>query len=347
MNNDIYSSIKKYSVIAISICLIMLICYIFEYSMVYRSIKVTANSVNTLEYGSSNYDIRSLVRDVDGEVLSVKKDIDTNVVGKQEMVVVAKKGEVTKEIALSVEVKDTIAPEIKIKEENISLTVGEDFDVLNNLESVADKIDGNIEFLDNNSVNEEADTNYYTVYSEVNNDVAGVYPVTVKAVDKYGNLSSITYNVEVVEDTNVALTSVNNTPVVNYNNDYIPTGDVNSLVDLAYSLVGSRYVAGGASPDVGFDCSGFVHYLYSRIGINISRSSSTQMYEGVAVSYDQAMPGDILSWGYVDGSPTHSALYIGNGQMIHATNPSMGVIVSDVASWTRGSGTHVIAVRRI
>ena len=112
-------------------------------------------------------------------------------------------------------------------------------------------------------------------------------------------------------------------------------------------LVSALYVAGGADPSVGFDCSGFVYYLYSRIGISISRSSSTQIYDGVPVSYDQAKPGDILSWGYVAGSPTHSALYIGNGQMIHATNPAMGVVVSNVADWTRGSGTHIIAVRRI
>ena len=118
------------------------------------------------------------------------------------------------------------------------------------------------------------------------------------------------------------------------------------MVKLAYSLIGSPYVAGGTSPS-GFDCSGFVQYLYSQIGISVSRSSSTQMYDGVAVSYEAARPGDILIWGYGPGVPTHSAIYVGNGQMVHATNPIQGVIASDVAGWTRGSGTHVIAVRRI
>lgn len=119
-----------------------------------------------------------------------------------------------------------------------------------------------------------------------------------------------------------------------------------ALVQLAYSLIGSPYVAGGNSP-LGFDCSGFVQYLYSRVGISISRSTSTQIRDGVAVSYENAQPGDILLWGYSDGVPTHSAIYVGNGQMIHATNPRQGVIASDVAAWTRGSGTSVIAVRRI
>ena len=125
-----------------------------------------------------------------------------------------------------------------------------------------------------------------------------------------------------------------------------PNVNGNDLVSIAYSLIGSPYISGSNGP-YGFDCSGFVQYVYSRIGISISRSSSTQYREGVPVSYQDAQPGDILSWGYVDGVPTHSALYVGNGQMVHATNPRQGVIASDVAAWTRGSGSHVIAVRRI
>ena len=345
MKSEIYSSIKKYLKIAISISLIIMICYFVEYGIVYNNIKIESNGVKTLEYGSANYNIKDLIKNDNGEELSIKKDIDINKVGIQEMIVEARVGDVTKEIPVKVEVKDTTAPAIKIKDENVSLDVGDDFDLLNNLESVSDKSDNNIKFLSN--VDESNDINYYTVYGEVNNNVPGVYPVTVKAVDKYGNLSSVTYKVEVKKQEPIINNNIQNNITVNYNNDYVATGDTASLVQMAYSLVGSRYVSGGADPSVGFDCSGFVYYLYSRIGISISRSSSTQIYDGVAVSYDQAKPGDILSWGYVDGSPTHSALYIGNGKMIHATNPSMGVVVSDVAAWTRGSGTHVIAVRRI
>ena len=134
------------------------------------------------------------------------------------------------------------------------------------------------------------------------------------------------------------------TPVA-YNNSYLGTGDKTALVSLAYSLVGSPYVSGGNTPN-GFDCSGFVQYLYSRIGISVSRSARTQVYDGVAVSYDAAQPGDIISWGY--GSyVTHSALYVGNGMMIHAANPSTGVIISSVAQWLSGSGTSIVSVRRI
>lgn len=341
MKSEIYSSIKKIGVTTISILISLVICYFIEYNMVYRTIKVKASDVNVLEYGSPNYDVKSLVENIDGESISIKKDINLNKIGYQEAIVEVKKGDVVKEIPIKVEIKDTIAPEIKLKEENISLTVGEDFDILNNLDSVSDIVDGGIEYQQKEIVNEEVDTNYYTVYSDVNNNVAGIYPVVIKAVDKYGNLSSVTYNVEVKSKSYVNFVSN-----VAYHNDYVASGDTNKLVNLAYSLVGSPYVSGGASP-AGFDCSGFVYYLYSQIGIPISRSSSTQIHDGVEVSYDNARPGDILSWGYVDGVPTHSALYIGNGKMIHSTNPRQGVIVSDVAAWTRGSGTRVIAVRRI
>ena len=321
----------------------LMICYFYEYHKVYQSIDVTVSNSAVIEYGSPNYDIRTVVDSVDGEIISIKKDIDTTKVGLQEIIVEVEKNQIIKEVPIMVEVKDTIAPKIQLKKEVISLTEGDSFDALSNLTSVYDKVDGEIEYQQQEIVNSEVDTNYYTVDSNVNSDVPGTYEVTVTAVDQYGNESMVTYSVEVSEKVEEVAPVVTQ-PV--YKNDYVATGDMNSLVKLAYSLIGSPYAAGGNSP-AGFDCSGFVQYLYSQVGISISRSSSTQMYDGVPVSYENAKPGDILIWGYSAGAPTHSAIYVGGGQMIHATNPVQGVIASDVAAWTRGSGTHVIAVRRI
>ena len=330
----------------------LMICYFYEYHKVYNSIDIVVTDSATIEYGSPNYDIREVVDSIDGEIVSIKKDIDTTKVGPQEIVVEVEKNQIVKEVPIVVEVKDTIAPEIQIKEEVISLTEGDSFDALSNLSSVSDKVDGELEYLQKDSVDVLEDTNYYTIESNVDNNVPGTYEVVVKAVDQYGNASSVTFSVEVEEKVE-EIEEVPATPAIdvtapssNYQNDYVATGDVSSMIQLAYSLIGSPYVSGGNTP-AGFDCSGFVQYLYSRIGISISRSTSTQIHDGVAVSYESAQPGDILLWGYVDGVPTHSALYVGNGQMIHATNPVQGVIASDVAAWTRGSGTHVIAVRRI
>lgn len=321
----------------------LMICYFYEYHKVYQSIDVTVSNSAVIEYGSPNYDIRTVVDSVDGEIVSIKKDIDTTKVGPQEIIVEVEKNQIIKEIPIMVEVKDTIAPKIQLKKEVISLTEGDSFDALSNLTSVYDKVDGELEYQKQEIVNSEVDTNYYTVDSNVNSDVPGTYEVTVTAVDQYGNESMVTYSVEVSEKVEEVAPVVTQ-PI--YKNDYVATGDMNSLVKLAYSLIGSPYAAGGNSP-AGFDCSGFVQYLYSQVGISISRSSSTQMYDGVSVSYENAKPGDILIWGYSAGAPTHSAIYVGGGQMIHATNPVQGVIASDVAAWTRGSGTHVIAVRRI
>lgn len=320
----------------------LMFCYFFEYHQVYSSIDVSISKTAIIEYGSPNYDIRQVVESVDGEIVSIKKDIDTTKIGQQEIIVEVEKNQIVKEVPIVVEVKDTIAPEIQLKEEAVSLMAGNSFDVLNNISSVYDKVDGKLEYQQKEIINDEVDTNYYTLESNVDTNIPGTYQVVVKAVDKYGNKSSVTYSVVVSEKVEETISMPDNV----YYDDYVSAGDVDSLVQLAYSLIGSSYVAGGNSP-AGFDCSGFVQYLYNQIGLSVSRSSSTQMYDGVAVSYENAQPGDILIWGYTAGIPTHSAIYVGNGQMIHATNPVQGVIASDVAAWTRGSGTHVIAVRRI
>ena len=86
--------------------------------------------------------------------------------------------------------------------------------------------------------------------------------------------------------------------------------------------------------------------VFSRFGKNITHSAAAQAYLGVGVSYANAKPGDILSWGH-GGRVTHSALYVGNGIMIHATNPSQGVIASNVAAWERGSYDSLMYVRRV
>lgn len=109
------------------------------------------------------------------------------------------------------------------------------------------------------------------------------------------------------------------------------------VVSLAHQLIGTGYLAGGAGP-AGFDCSGFTYYLYSQVGISIPRTSSGQALGGVRVeSLEEAVPGDIICY------PGHVGLYVGNGQIIHATVPGSTVKLSPViySSWQ-----NVVAIRR-
>lgn len=340
MNSIDGSSKMKFLSLMILSFIMMISCYVYHNYSTYKSIKVVTKKSATVEYGSANYDIKELVKEVEGEIISVKKDIDTSVIGEQEVILEVKKSGVIKEVPVKVSVIDTVAPVVKIKEEKITVVKGEEIDLLSNVESVIDEIDGEIAFSDNTTLE---NSNYYSLNYEDNLTDTGIHNIVVTAYDKSGNISTLTFVLEVVEP-EPEIEPETAPVVVNSDLPASPVG--NDLVSIAYSLVGSPYVAGSNGP-YGFDCSGFVQYVYSQMGISVSRSSSTQINDGVAVSYQDAQPGDILSWGYVEGVPTHSALYIGNGQMIHATNPRQGVIASDVAAWTRGSGTRVISVRRI
>ena len=101
-------------------------------------------------------------------------------------------------------------------------------------------------------------------------------------------------------------------------NTYVPTGDAtvgSAIVKKAYEYLGTPYRSGGASPG-GFDCSGFTSYVFGQFGIGLSRASGAQAYGGANVgSLSNAMPGDIICY------PGHVGIYIGNGQIIHASVP--------------------------
>lgn len=101
-----------------------------------------------------------------------------------------------------------------------------------------------------------------------------------------------------------------------------PTQNTGSyLVDIAFKYLGVPYVWGGTTPS-GFDCSGLVQYVYREAGINISRTTYTQIAEGYAVS--DLQPGDLVFFGSYS-APYHVGIYIGDGQYIHA--PTEGDVV--------------------
>ena len=100
------------------------------------------------------------------------------------------------------------------------------------------------------------------------------------------------------------------------------------LVNYALQFVGGRYRAGGNDPHPGADCSGFSSYvLLHGAGVSIARSSGAQAQQGVDVSADQMRPGDLIFYG--NGSRiNHVAMYIGNGQVVHASTERTGIKTS-------------------
>jgi len=97
-------------------------------------------------------------------------------------------------------------------------------------------------------------------------------------------------------------------------------------VVIARHLVGIPYAWGGTSPSRGFDCSGLVYFVYSRLGIQLPRSSFGQMEVGRSVRRAGLKPGDLL---FFDGS-SHVGLYLGHGQFIHAPHKGTRVTVASL-----------------
>lgn len=103
-----------------------------------------------------------------------------------------------------------------------------------------------------------------------------------------------------------------------------------SIVAYALQFVGDKYVSGGTSLATGTDCSGFTCFVYADFGYSISRTPEGQYSgDGRSIDYSQIQPGDIICYSSNGGkSCTHVAMYIGDGQVVHAANSRKGVITS-------------------
>lgn len=305
-----FNSFLKLWVLVVFI-LLVISCFIYNLNINLSLFSISNDK--KVQYTNTFYNISESVDSI-GEVIDINiLDIDHNI-DKE----VRSKNIVNKVFDVF-SITDFKAPVIKIKQEEVVVTRGESYSLVENIDSVIDDVDGELSYQGDGS------SGFYTLQSNFNKDEIGEYQVFIKAIDKSFNVSFSNYVIRVDEP-------------------YVSRNDL--LVSTAYSLVGSPYVAFGDNPN-GFDCSGFVQYVYSQVGVTISRSSSTQINDGYEVNYEDALPGDILSWGYTTNNPTHSALYVGDGQMIHATNPKQGVIVSDVSEWINGSSMKILAVRRV
>lgn len=108
------------------------------------------------------------------------------------------------------------------------------------------------------------------------------------------------------------------------------TAGYQPVVDYAMQFVGNPYVYGGSSLTEGTDCSGFTMSVYANFGYSLPHSSAIQATRGTEVDLAAVSPGDLVF--YKNGGTTigHVALYIGNGQVVHASTSKTGIIVSNM-----------------
>lgn len=96
---------------------------------------------------------------------------------------------------------------------------------------------------------------------------------------------------------------------------------------LGRQLLGTPYVFGGTDPDTGLDCSGFVQYVMRQVGVKLPRISADQARSGQRVGLNQLKAGDLVAWDNSarNNGADHIAIYLGNGQIIEAPRPGLGV----------------------
>ena len=117
-----------------------------------------------------------------------------------------------------------------------------------------------------------------------------------------------------------------------------PSGSASgqAVVDFALQFVGNPYVYGGTSLTNGADCSGFVMSVYNNFGVSLPHSSAADRNVGATVNgLENAQPGDIICYS------GHVGIYVGNGQIVHASTSRTGIIVSNA------SYRSILSIRRI
>ncbi len=112
-------------------------------------------------------------------------------------------------------------------------------------------------------------------------------------------------------------------------------GTGQAIVDFACQFIGNPYVWGGTSLTNGADCSGFVQSVFAHFGVSLPRTTRDLVSVGTPVSYDQAIPGDLILYS------GHVGIYMGNGQIVNAINSAQGIGILPATY------TNIVTVRRI
>lgn len=188
-------------------------------------------------------------------------------------------------------------------------------------------------------------------YKVTYGDYSGyIYKPLISETPVVSNRGNETRVPEVEEETTVETEQpiVDTTPKEEDQTPVVPstTNAGDKIVSFAKQYLGYRYVYGGTTPSGGFDCSGFIYYVFNSCGYSISRSLTVQANRGTAVSKSELQPGDVVFFNNTSsGALGHVGIYIGNGQMIHAANSKRGVVTDTINSGYYN--TYYYSARRI
>ena len=183
----------------------------------------------------------------------------------------------------------------------------------------------------------EAAENGDTVYDEDGNEVDPSQTTTETTTEDSGS-SDVEYDEygNVIDsDNTVDPDTVDTSSNSSSSSSSSSSGSGSSIVDYATQFVGNPYVWGGTSLTGGADCSGFTQSVYAQFGYSLPRTSYEQQNWGTEVSYADAQPGDLICYG------GHVAIYMGNGQIVHASNSRDGIKISNNAAYRT-----ILSVRR-
>ncbi len=163
-------------------------------------------------------------------------------------------------------------------------------------------------------------------------------PATAEAVKAFQASRGLTADGMVGESTYSALLG-KNMPQVSRSSNYVSR----RVVANSMQFIGVPYVFGGTTP-AGFDCSGFVRYVFASAGISLPRMADEQYYAGAPIPTSELAAGDLVFFSTYEYGPSHVGIYLGGGQFINASS-SRGVVIDSLSSsyW----GSCYIGARRV
>lgn len=124
-----------------------------------------------------------------------------------------------------------------------------------------------------------------------------------------------------------------------------PPSATQRVVDVGLSLKGHPYVWGGTGPKA-FDCSGFVYFVFNKVGLSLPRAMVDQIRAGTRIAAADLQPGDLVFFQNTSKRGiSHISIYIGNGKIVHAANERTGVLVSDL--WSAYWAAHYAGSVRV